>query len=227
MIMLDLPFTTILESEISLRTFILCTLTSLILGIISAFAVMIKNNKNKSMALTLALLPTITQIVIMMVNGNIGAGVAVMGAFSLVRYRSNPGTASEILIIFFSMSIGLITGMGYIWLAALYTIIILGVYILLNVVGFGVERTHGKELKITIPESLNYTSIFDDIFEKYTKSHELLRVRTTNMGSLYQLYYHIELIDEAQEKDMIDEIRCRNGNLDIICGMTPQTPETL
>ncbi|HPU17287.1 MAG TPA: DUF4956 domain-containing protein, partial [Bacillota bacterium] len=123
--MLDLPFTTILESEISLRTFILCTLTSLILGIISAFAVMIKNNKNKSMALTLALLPTITQIVIMMVNGNIGAGVAVMGAFSLVRYRSNPGTASEILIIFFSMSIGLITGMGYIWLAALYTIIIL------------------------------------------------------------------------------------------------------
>ena len=225
--MLDLPFTSILESEISLRTFILCTLTSLILGIISAFAVMIKNNKNKSMALTLALLPTITQIVIMMVNGNIGAGVAVMGAFSLVRYRSNPGTASEILIIFFSMSIGLVTGMGYIWLAALYTIIILGVYILLNVVGFGVERTHGKELKITIPESLNYTSIFDDIFEKYTKSHELLRVRTTNMGSLYQLYYHIELIDEAQEKDMIDEIRCRNGNLDIICGMTPQTPETL
>lgn len=225
--MLDLPLTTILESEISLRTFILCTLTSLILGIISAFAVMIKNNKNKSMALTLALLPTITQIVIMMVNGNIGAGVAVMGAFSLVRYRSNPGTASEILIIFFSMSIGLITGMGYIWLAVLYTIIILGVYILLNVVGFGVERTHGKELKITIPESLNYTSIFDDIFEKYTKSHELLRVRTTNMGSLYQLYYHIELIDEAQEKDMIDEIRCRNGNLDIICGMTPQTPETL
>lgn len=225
--MLDLPFTTILESEISLRTFILCTLTSLILGIISAFAVMIKNNKNKSMALTLALLPTITQIVIMMVNGNVGAGVAVAGAFSLVRYRSNPGTASEILIIFFSMSIGLITGMGYIWLAALYTIIILGVYILLNVVGFGVERTHGKELKITIPESLNYTSIFDDIFEKYTKSHELLRVRTTNMGSLYQLYYHIELIDEAQEKDMIDEIRCRNGNLDIICGMTPQTPETL
>lgn len=225
--MLDLPLTTILESEISLRTFILCTLTSLILGIISAFAVMIKNNKNKSMALTLALLPAITQIVIMMVNGNVGAGVAVMGAFSLVRYRSNPGTASEILIIFFSMSIGLITGMGYIWLAALYTIIILGVYILLNVVGFGVERTHGKELKITIPESLNYTSIFDDIFEKYTKSHELLRVRTTNMGSLYQLYYHIELIDEAQEKDMIDEIRCRNGNLDIICGMTPQTPETL
>lgn len=225
--MLDLPFTSILESEISVRTFILCTLTSLILGIISAFAVMIKNNKNKSMALTLALLPTITQIVIMMVNGNVGAGVAVMGAFSLVRYRSNPGTASEILIIFFSMSIGLITGMGYIWLAALYTIIILGVYILLNVVGFGVERTHGKELKITIPESLNYTSIFDDIFEKYTKSHELLRVRTTNMGSLYQLYYHIELIDEAQEKDMIDEIRCRNGNLDIICGMTPQTPETL
>lgn len=225
--MLDLPFTTILESKISLRTFILCTLTSLILGIISAFAVMIKNNKNKSMALTLALLPSITQIVIMMVNGNIGAGVAVMGAFSLVRYRSNPGTASEILIIFFSMSIGLITGMGYIWLAALYTIIILGVYILLNVVGFGVERTHGKELKITIPESLNYTSIFDDIFEKYTKSHELLRVRTTNMGSLYQLYYHIELIDEAQEKDMIDEIRCRNGNLDIICGMTPQAPETL
>lgn len=225
--MLDLPFTSILESEISVRTFLLCTLASLILGLFSAFGMMIKNNKNKSMALTLALLPSITQIVIMMVNGNVGAGVAVMGAFSLVRYRSNPGTASEILIIFFSMSIGLITGMGYIWLAALYTIIILGVYILLNVVGFGVERTHGKELKITIPESLNYTSIFDDIFEKYTKSHELLRVRTTNMGSLYQLYYHIELIDEAQEKDMIDEIRCRNGNLDIICGMTPQTPETL
>ncbi|MFY9381835.1 MAG: DUF4956 domain-containing protein [Eubacteriales bacterium] len=225
--MLDLPFTSIIESEISVRSFLLCTLTSLILGIISAFGAMIKNNKNKSMALTLTLLPAITQTVIMMVNGNIGAGVAVMGTFSLVRYRSNPGTASEILVIFFSMSIGLMTGMGYIWLAAIYTIIILAVYILLNVFGFGVERTHGKELKVTIPEGLNYTSIFDDIFEKYTKSYRLLRVRTTNMGSLYQLYYHIELIDEAQEKEMLDEIRCRNGNLDIICGMTPQTPGTL
>ena len=114
--MLDLPFTSIIESEISVRSFLLCTLTSLILGIISAFGAMIKNNKNKSMALTLTLLPAITQTVIMMVNGNIGAGVAVMGTFSLVRYRSNPGTASEILVIFFSMSIGLMTGMGYIWL---------------------------------------------------------------------------------------------------------------
>ena len=163
-------------------------------------------------------MPAIVQIVIMMVNGNIGAGIAVMGAFNLVRFRSIPGTAKEICSIFMAMAVGLATGMGQIAVDVIFTALLLVVNFIYLALHFGETKRIVKELKITIPENLDYTELFDDIFEKYTTSSELIRVRTTNMGSLYQLFYHIQLKDSAMEKEMLDQIRCRNGNLEIVCG---------
>jgi hypothetical protein len=154
----------------------------------------------------------------MIVNGNIGAGVAVMGAFSLVRFRSIPGSAKEISSIFFAMAIGLATGMGCLTAAFLFLLIVGAMTLLLNTIHFGEQKKIEKELRITIPENLNYSGLFDDLFVKYTKGAELTRVKTTNMGSLYELSYRIILLSQEVEKDFIDELRCRNGNLNIICG---------
>lgn len=215
-------FASALSDTITASGFMICTLSSLILGGIIAAASMYKSNASSSFIITLALIPAVVQMVIMLVNGNIGAGIAVMGAFNLVRFRSIPGTAKEICSIFLAMAVGLATGMGYIAVALVFTILILLVNMLYLALGFGQQKKSLKELKVTIPENLDYTGIFDDLFEKYTSSCELIRVRTTNMGSLYQLFYHIELKDAALEKEMLDNIRCRNGNLDIICGRIPE-----
>lgn len=188
---------------------------------------MYKNKYSKSFVITLVLLPAIVQVVIMLVNGNIGTGVAVMGAFSLVRFRSIPGSAKEIGIIFLAMAVGLAVGMGFVVIAVVFTLIITLVSVIFTVSKFGESRKATKVLKITIPENLNYNGLFDDIFDEYTTSNKLICVKTTNMGSLYQLMYNIEERDESREKDMIDAIRCRNGNLDIVCGYVSNDKEVL
>jgi len=163
----------------------------------------------------------------MLVNGSLGTGIAVMGAFSLIRFRSAPGSAKEISSIFLAMAIGIATGMGYIYYAIGFTIVIGSVIVLLSNVSFGERKNTIKTLKITIPENLDYTEIFDEIFHKYTKKVELETVKTTNLGSLYELQYTIELRDMKEEKTFIDEIRCRNGNLNIICGRLPVNRDEL
>lgn len=219
--MFDQLFTSVLTDTITASSFMICTVSSLILGAVIAAASMYKSTASPSFIITLAIIPAVVQMVIMLVNGNIGAGIAVMGAFNLVRFRSIPGTAKEICGIFMAMAVGLATGMGQIAAAVLFTILILIVNIIYLAAGFGQKKKAIKELKITIPENLDYTGLFDDLFSEYTSRHELIKVRTTNMGSLYQLFYHIELKDISYEKEMIDQIRCRNGNLDIVCGRIP------
>jgi len=210
---------------ITLQGLLLCTLASLVLGIGVASIYMFRNSYAKNFVVTLALMPAIVQVIIMLVNGNIGTGVAVMGAFSLVRFRSIPGSAKEIGSIFLAMAVGLATGMGYPGIATLFLVIIGAMTVLLTCTSFGEQKIVEKELKITIPENLDYTGIFDDLFAKYTKRAELVRVKTTNMGSLYELQYHIVLADEATEKQLLDEIRCHNGNLNLSCGRVPATRE--
>ncbi len=220
--MLNQPFTSIIQQgEITVGDFLICSVVSLILGFTIAAASAFVGRKSKSVSISLTIIPVIVQVIIMVVNGNIGVGIGVAGAFSLIRYRSNPGTASDILVLFISMSAGLVIGVGYVWLAVIFTLIAVIAYILMSFVGLGGNKPGIRELKITIPEGLNYPHIFDDIFEKYTKNAELIRVRTTNLGSMYQLTYHITIKNLDQEKEMIDDIRCRNGNLDIICGLVP------
>ena len=177
--------------------------------------------------MTLAILPAVVQAVIMLVNGNLGTGVAVMGAFGLVRFRSAPGNAREIGSVFLAMAIGLATGMGYLGIAVLLLLIIGAAILILTEIPFDSQSFSQKELKVTIPENLDYAGIFDDLFEKYTKSAELMKVRTTNMGSLYELCYRIELKKEEEEKAMLDDIRCRNGNLTIVCGRIAENREEL
>lgn len=212
----------IISSGLTLQAFLICTLTSLVLGIGIAFVGMYRSRSTQSFAVALAILPVVVQLVIMLVNGNVGAGVAVAGAFSLVRFRSVPGTAREIGVLFMAMAIGLATGMGYVGLAVISFVIISAVIMLLTVTGFGRAPAAARSLKITIPENLDYDGLFDDVFTKYTNSAELIRVKTSNMGTLYELWYSIVLKSENVPKEFLDELRCRNGNLNIVCGREVQ-----
>ena len=211
-----------------LSSFLVCLACALIAGLIMAFGYTVKNRYTKSFVLTIALLPAIVCVVIMVVNGNIGAGIAVMGAFSLVRFRSAPGSAKEIIMLFSAMGTGLLAGMGSIPISIIFTIIITGIFMLYNCITFGKGGCEKfKVLTVTIPEDLDYAEIFDDIFEEYTSSHELMKVKTTNMGSMFRLTYNISLKDPKKEKAMIDMIRTRNGNLDISISVQDTTSATL
>ena len=204
-------------SVISFSDFMLCLVFSLVLGLVVAVAYMYRTRYTKSFVITLALLPAVVCIVIMLVNGNVGTGVAVAGAFSLVRFRSVPGTAKEICMLFLAMGTGLITGMGYLGFACLFAVIMCAVFALYNRLDFGAKKNAAtyKTFTVTIPEDLDYSGVFDDIFAEYTTSHDLVRVKTTNMGSMFRLTYNVSLRDVAREKEMIDALRCRNGNLEI------------
>ena len=211
-------FDTELVQVISLTDFFLCLSTALAAGLIIALCYMVKTRYTKSFVVTLALLPVVVCVVIMMVNGNVGAGVAVAGAFSLVRFRSVPGTAKEICTLFLAMGAGLIAGMGYLAYSLLFAVVACGVYSLYNLLPFGAGDRKYKALQITVPEDLNYSGAFDQVFNQYCASWELVKVKTTNMGSLFRLSYHIRMKDPDREKEMIDALRCRNGNLEItIC----------
>lgn len=218
----DQIFQSIFESSVTTQTitfsnFALCILASLVSGALLAYIHMFKSKCSKSFAVTLALLPAIVCVVIMMVNGNIGAGVAVAGAFSLVRFRSVPGTAREIGSVFLAMAVGLAAGMGYPVYGVLLAVVLGAVSLLYMATKFGERKTNQAErtMRITIPEDLDYTEIFDDLLKKYTEAYELVSVKTTNMGSLFKLSYNLTLKDSKQEKQLIDELRCRNGNLEI------------
>lgn len=196
---------------------LLCTGVSVGLGLLIAFAYWLGGRVSKPLAISLIVLPAIVQTVIMMVNGNVGAGVAVMGAFNLVRFRSVPGSAREISFIFLSMAVGLATGMGYLTFAAVITVVVALILIVLGLLPAGMGKKEEKLLRVVMPEDLDYAGVFDDIFEKYTSSCSIDRVKTTNLGSMFEVSYIIQLKDAKKEKEMIDEIRCRNGNLTIIC----------
>lgn len=199
---------------ISIADFMLCVGAAVLCGLILGLCSRIRMHSSKSFTGTLALLPAVVCIIIMMVNGNIGAGVAVAGAFSLVRFRSMPGTAREIGLLFLAMGTGLICGMGYLAYAVLTALLLGGISVLYHVCNFGPDRA-SRVLNVTIPEDLDYTEVLDDLLRTYTRRYELESVKTTNMGSLFRLTYFVTLKDASKEKELIDALRCRNGNLEI------------
>ena len=205
------------EGSITGLAFLIATICSLLIGLFIAFMYTINNSYSKSFIISLALLPAIVQVIIMLVNGNIGTGIAVAGAFSLVRFRSAPGSGKEITSIFLAMAVGLATGMGYIGIAIIFAVMISLANLILSNSKFGEGADAERTVKITVPEGLDFEGIFDDIFEKYTTKTELQEVKTTGMGSLYKLNYKIVMRPNASTKGMIDEMRCRNGNLEISC----------
>lgn len=210
-------FDTDMTSVISLEKFFLCVGCALVAGLILAGCYMYRTRYTKSFVATLALLPAIVCMVIMMVNGNVGTGVAVAGAFSLVRFRSVPGSAKEIGIIFLAMGTGLVAGMGYLGYALLFAVILGAVTMLYSRFDFGFKKKSSlyRTLHITIPEDLDYTDVFEPILREYVSEYELTQVRTTNMGSLFRLTYNLTLRSAGKEKELIDKLRCRNGNLEI------------
>lgn len=228
-IVLDSFFSGVYNSgaeSITVSVFLLLLLSALVVGAAQALVYLHNNDCSKSFAVTLATLPAVVATIIMLVNGSIGAGVAVAGTFSLVRFRSAPGSGKEIAAVFSAMAVGLACGMGCPGLALLFALILCLADTLYAKIRFG-ERRGGelhKSLTVTVPESLEYAEIFDDIFDEYTSEARLTRIKTSNLGSLNRLSYEIVLRERGSEKKLIDALRCRNGNLEI--SLSLRTPES-
>lgn len=227
-------FTTILETTstgtVSTEAGLTCIVTGIILGLVISLIYMFSDKEKKysaPFAFSLAILPAIVTVVIMVVGSDIARAISLGGVFALVRFRSVPGNSKDITNVFFAMAVGLSTGMGYITIAVIVTVIIGLYYLVLGRLKFGVKRAVTKQLRVTIPENLDYEGIFDDLFSEYTKRYELERVRTTNLGTLYELTYIVDMKPGVSEKQFIDSIRCRNGNLNIILGKLPDRLEQL
>lgn len=217
---MDKLFESILSSEsITVVQYLIIIGVALLIGIAFAFLCYFKSKSSKNFLITLSLLPSAVAMVILLVNGNIGVGVAVAGAFGLVRFRSAQGNGKEITEIFIAMAAGLAMGTGYIAYAIIFTLIAgLALFIFTNYKIFEHNNTKEKVMQITIPEDLDYNDVFNDLFERYTKKCDLVKVKSTNMGSLFKLTYELEMIDIKLEKEFIDQLRCRNGNLEILMG---------
>ena len=224
--MLDSALTSIyansqsLASQVTSGEFLVCCLASIVLGIVCAFVYMFRHDHSKNFVVTLALLPLIVQMVITLVNGNLGVGIAVMGVFNLVRFRSIPGSAKDIGSVFLAMAIGLATGMGFIILAVVFTAIVAIVNVIYVMTPFGKPHEPDKMLRITIPEDLEYDGVFEEALGQYATEYK-------HMGSLFQLEYMLRLKEQGLEKALIDELRCLNGNLKISLGYAPKTQEVL
>lgn len=205
-------------SNFTIEQFMLCIATAFVCGMVAAaFYIFRSEGHTHSFVTTIAIMPPIVTVVILVVGNNIGAGIAVAGAFSLVKFRSAPGTAKEIVFIFLTMSSGLLVGAGYLGYSIVFTISVGIAYTIYNYIRLSKNggRRSMRILKITIPEDLNYSGLFDEILKKYSIEYRLSRVKSTNMGSMFRLTYEITMKNPVDEKDMIDEIRCRNGNLEV------------
>lgn len=208
----------IITGMMTVPVFLICIVSALVLGILTALVFTAHSHHTGSLTLSLAMLPPVVAMVIMLVNGNVGAGVAVAGTFALVRFRSVPGTAKEITGLFFAVSLGLACGMGYVVLAAMFFVIMSAFLLLLEKLNFGQNSPADRVLKITVPETLDYEGLFEPVIEQYSLHHELIRVRTTNMGTLFELTYNVRLRDGGGSREFIDALRCRNGNLGVSLG---------
>ena len=210
-------FNTILGEVLDLPTFAICIAVAFVLGLVVALVhKKTSTPSNKNFVTTLAVLPVLVTMVILLVNGNLGTSVAILGAFGLVRFRSIPGNSRAIMDVFFAMAIGLAVGTGYIGFAALFTAVVSIFILFLSALNFGEAQSDEKKLTILVPEDIDYTTIFDSIFEKYTTAHVLERSKTTNMGSLFELRYRVNLKPDINEKEFIDKLRVKNGNLKVI-----------
>ena len=209
-------FNSVIESTgLTFTSTLICSISAIILGILIALVHLKTTKCSKNFIITLSVLPILVSVVMMMVNGNLGTSIAILGAFSLIRFRSMPGNSKEIVSVFFAMAIGLSIGMGQIFFAVLITFMIGLLLIILNYIKFGEDMKNDKILDITIPEDLDYDNVFEDIFTKYLQKYELIKIKTTNLGSLYELKYSISLNKDVKLQDFIDELRVRNGNLKI------------
>ena len=215
-------FDSIIGTQITVTSFLICTAVSLILGLGAALLARFKNRTSRSFSLCLAMMPVVVELVIMLVNGNIGAGLGVAGAFSLVRFRSAQGSARDIALLFFAVALGLATGMGYVVMAAIFFLIVAAFLLVLTLAGFSAAGDTDRLLRVQIPESMDYDGLLDDLLAAHTRRAELISVKSTNLGTIYELQYEIRLKTPSVPKELLDGIRCRNGNLNVTCGRIPE-----
>lgn len=220
-------FGTIFTGTLTVGQFLLAIVSSILFGLVLALAYMYRNTYTKSFISALVLVPAIETVVIMLVNDNIGVGLSVAGSFALIRFRSVKGNAKELVAVFLAMTIGIICGTGFIMLAGLFTALLCLVMFVLELLNFGKMSENERYLKITIPESLNYDEVFEEILKKYTSRYELVSLKTLTLGSLFRVDYTITMKDPKQLKKMIDELRTRNGNLEIMCAKVSVDREEL
>ena len=220
-------FSSIFTGSLTLVQFLLAIVSSMIMGLILSVVFMHKNTYTRSFITALVLIPAVETVVIMLVNDNLGVGLSVAGSFALIRFRSVKGNAKELVAVFIAMTIGIICGTGYVALAGVFTLLLCSVMLALTLTGFGKISENNRYLKITIPESLNYDEVFADILDKYTDSYELESIKTLTLGSLFRVEYSINMKDSTKVKAMIDELRTRNGNLEIMCGKPSTSREEL
>lgn len=227
--MFESVFTSTTENTISIGPAMLSMLTAIVIGLVIGVAYMAackKDGYNKNFIVGLVLLPAIVSVVILLIGSNVARAFSMAGAFALVRFRSAPGNAKDISVVFFTMATGLACGLGYITFAAIFAVVIILVMMVLSVSGFGDRNTGYRQLRVTIPENLNYTDAFDEIFDQYVNNRELCKVKTTNMGTLFELTYYVKLKKDANEKNFLDALRVKNGNLNITLGI-PETENTV
>lgn len=220
--MFESIFTTTTDNTIEITSALLCVGIALILGIIIGVAYMFacrKEGYGKNFIVGLVLLPAIVAVVILLIGSNVARAFSMAGAFALVRFRSAPGNAKDISVVFFAMAAGLACGLGYVTFAAVFVVILAAVLLVLSETGFAEGNKGVKQLKVVIPENLNYTNVFDEVFEKYVSKAELRKVKTTNMGTMFELTYNVIVKKDADEKAFIDALRVRNGNLNVMLGM--------
>lgn len=220
-------FTSILneaEGLMSVSELLICTGASIACGFMIALIYMYRSHYTKNFVTALVLLPALVQVVIMIVNGNLGTSIAVMGAFALLRFRSAPGNSKDMTALFFSIVVGLANGMGYLTFSICIVAVVGLVFFLINATHFAESGRKYKTLNVLIPENLDYEDVFSEIFEQYLVSAELIKVKTTDLGSMFELSYEIVLKDPKKEKELIDAIRCRNGNLTITCSKPQSKP---
>ncbi len=206
---------------------LLALMISLVLGLVIALLYKVTTPDGSGVAGILAVLPLLVCAIIMVINGDLGASVALLGAFGLIRFRSAPGSARDIAFIFFSMAVGLTAGLGFLTLAGLITLITAAALLFSDQVGFSSAVSRERSLRVTIPEDLSYNGLFDDLFTAYAKKATLEQVKTTGMGTMYQLQYRVELRRNADEKEFLDALRCRNGNLELSLGLVRREKNAL
>ena len=220
--MFESIFTTTTDNAISISSSVLIMAAAVIIGLVIGITYMFackKSGYNKEFIVGLVLLPAIVSVVIMLIGSNVARAFSMAGAFALVRFRSAPGNAKDIAVVFFAMASGLACGLGYITFAVIFTVVIILVLVALSITDFADKNAGKKQLRITIPENLNYTHAFDGIFDNFLSSKELTKVKTTNMGTMFELTYIIEMNKDINEKEFIDSLRVVTGNLNITLGM--------
>lgn len=220
-------FSSIFTSTFTVGQFLIALCASMVLGFVVSIYYMFRNTYSKSFVPSLILIPAIECVVIIMINGNMGAGIAVAGSFALIRFRSARGSAKDLTAIFMAMAIGIICGTGYIGIAVLFTLIVCVIGMLLSLVRFGECDGKMRYLKITVPENMNYDEAFEEVLNKYCSNYELEKVKTLSLGSLCRVEYSIVMRDVSKLREMINELRIRNNNLEIVCGKEAISKEEL